>query len=350
MSTPGDQPRSGSPLLEVDELKVWFQSRRVPWFGRSPHRIKAVDGVNLHISEGTTFALVGESGSGKSTLGRTVLRLIEPQAGTVRFEGESLFAMPTRRLRTLRGRMQMVFQDASGSLNPRVTIGGSIAEPLCVRRDPSVRPRRFRREAVATLLHDVGLPPEWMDRFPHELSGGQRQRVAIARALSTRPQFIVCDEPVSALDVSVRSQIINLLSELQHRYRLTYLLIAHDFALVRQAADEVAVMYAGRIVEQASAEQLFSHPGHPYTRLLLESFINPVGGDRRHAPDRPHPDAARPASTGCAFAARCPLCVSECLEVTPALIAHEGFADGHLVACHRAAESGASAATPKSGP
>ncbi len=294
-----------APLLEVRDLVKHYPGERT-WLGLGRPRfvVRAVDGVSLAIPAGRTLGLVGESGCGKSTVGRTILRLTDATSGTVRFDGQDVRALTGSALRALRRRMQIVFQDPYGSLNPRMTIGRTVREGLDIHAigDAAQRPAR-----VASLLSEVGLDPELADHYPHELSGGQRQRVGIARALAVEPAFIVCDEPVSALDVSVQAQVLNLLADLRARRNLTYLFIAHDLAVVRHIADEVAVMYLGRIVEHAPAATLYSAPRHPYTRSLLSAvpIPDPAAQRARIVLQGDVPSPARPPS-GCPFHPRCP--------------------------------------------
>ncbi|HKV72781.1 MAG TPA: ATP-binding cassette domain-containing protein, partial [Gemmatimonadales bacterium] len=261
-----------SALVQVEGLVKHYGGDR-GWLGlkRSPP-VRAVDGVSFSIDAGKTLALVGETGSGKTTVGRTLLRLVEPTEGRFTFDGLDVFRLSSGPLRALRRSMQVIFQDPSGSLNPRMTVGDAVAEPLIIHR-LAARPERPAR--VAELLREVGLDPSFAPRYPHELSGGQRQRVGIARALAVRPRFLICDEPVTALDVSVQAQVLNLLRELQRTYGLTYLFIAHDLAVVRHVADEVAVMYAGQIVERGPVDRMYSSPRHPYTRALLSAVPVP---------------------------------------------------------------------------
>jgi oligopeptide/dipeptide ABC transporter ATP-binding protein len=290
------------PLLRVEDLRTYFPIRRGFW-GRKLH-VRAVDGVSLSVPAGRTVGLVGESGSGKTTVGRTLLRLLPATSGRAIFDGEDIFELRGRRLQSLRRRMSMIFQDPYGSLNPRMTVEGIVAEPLAA----VGLNRRQRREAVAALLDRVGLGPESMGRYPHEFSGGQRQRIGIARALSCEPRFIVCDEPVSALDVSIQAQILNLLASLQAERGLAYLFIAHNLAVVEHIADEVAVMYLGRIVEHAPREQLYRHPRHPYTEALLSAVPRLGAGERPQRIRLPGevPSPMYPPS-GCPFHPRCPL-------------------------------------------
>ena len=291
-------------ILTVEGLRTYFPVRRGV-FSRVRRYVRAVDGVDLAIRRGKTLGLVGESGSGKTTVGRTLLRLIPASGGRVSFDGVDVFALRRREMCVLRRRMQMIFQDPVGSLNPRMTVGAIVGEPLLVHR---LLPRRQRRARVAQLLERVGLSPAYTNRYPHEFSGGQRQRIGIARALATGPDFIVADEPVSALDVSVQAQILNLLADLQAELGLSYLFIAHNLAVVEQFADEVAVMYLGRIVEHATREVLYARPLHPYTQALLSAVPQPIPGHASTAvrltgevPSPINPPA------GCAFHPRCPL-------------------------------------------
>jgi oligopeptide/dipeptide ABC transporter ATP-binding protein len=313
-----------APLLDIQNLVKHYP-------GRPP--VRAVDGVSLTIAAGQTLGLVGESGSGKSTLGRTVLRLQEPTAGRVLFEGEDVFALARGPLRTLRRRMQIVFQDPYSSLNPRMTVGGTLREPLEIHH--LAAPAQIQAR-VAALLDEVGLDAAFAARYPHELSGGQRQRVGIARALSVEPRFIVCDEPVSALDVSVQAQVLNLLADLQQKRRLTYLFIAHDLAVVRHIADQVAVMYLGRIVERAPAAAIYSGPRHPYTRALLSAVLepNPRAARERIVLSGDIPSPAHPPS-GCPFHPRCPHPKKNdrCRTEAPALRVVGGN-PAHFAACH----------------
>jgi ABC-type oligopeptide transport system ATPase subunit len=259
---------SARPLLEVRHLKVRFPARQ-NIFSRARAFVKVVDDVSFAIEPGETLGLVGESGCGKTTLGRTILRLIEPTAGEIRFDGHDITTLDGADAKPFRRKAQMIFQDPYGSLNPRMTVGNIIAEPLRIHRLCATR--SDERDRVAELLRAVGLAPEHRRRYPHEFSGGQRQRIGIARALAVQPRFIVCDEPVSALDVSVQAQIINLLQELQEKLNLTYLFIAHDLAVVEHISDRVLVMYYGKIVEEASATDIYSDPIHPYTKALLSA-------------------------------------------------------------------------------
>jgi oligopeptide/dipeptide ABC transporter ATP-binding protein len=297
--------------------------------------VRAVDGVSLTIAPGETLGLVGESGCGKSTLGRAVVRLIDPSAGSIRFEGTAIEALSQRRLRPFRRHMQMIFQDPYASLNPRMSIGAAIAEPLEIHG--LVRTRAERADRVAQLLDEVGLRPDAARRYPHEFSGGQRQRIGIARALAVKPRFIVADEPISALDVSIQAQIVNLLADLQRRERLTYLLISHDLKIVRHICDRVAVMYLGKVVELAPAADLYREPLHPYTRALL-SAVPTVDPARRRQRILLEGDVPSPIDVpkGCPFHPRCPVKdkVPACFAEPPPL---RELRPGHTVACHVAA-------------
>ncbi|MDI7275603.1 MAG: ATP-binding cassette domain-containing protein [Anaerolineae bacterium] len=310
-------------LLEVRGLRI---------FQRKVGDIRAVDGLDFFIRRGETLGLVGESGCGKSTTGRAILQLYRPTAGQVLFEGVDLTRQRGEALRRMRRRMQMIFQDPYASLNPRMTVGNIIGEPLEVH---NIGKPEERRQRVQELLEVVGLNPYFVNRYPHEFSGGQRQRIGVARALAVNPDFIVCDEPISALDVSIQAQIINLLEELQEKFGLTYLFIAHDLSVVRHISDRVAVMYLGKIVELTTRDELYSNPLHPYTKALLSAvpIPDPVVEERRQRiileGDVPSP--ANPPS-GCRFRTRCKLRMDICTEVEPDW---RDTARDHWVACHR---------------
>lgn len=301
-------------------------------FAGEPAQLRAVDGVNLSVARGETLGLVGESGCGKSTLARMVVRLLSPSSGDILLDGHSVLHGDAAFLRTLPGRMQMVFQDPVSSLNPRRSIGTSVQEALDVHRQGT---RRDRRAAVEEMLQLVGLRPEHYTRYPHEFSGGQRQRVAVARALIMQPDLVVCDEPVSALDVSVQAQVLNLLNDLQQRFALTYLFISHDLAVVSHVSDRIAVMYLGRIVELAPAGALFATPLHPYTQALLHSVPVPEPRSReRHVltGDLPSPISPPP---GCPFHPRCPHVMPVCRTQEPVWYTQgDGTTQLHGVACH----------------
>jgi oligopeptide/dipeptide ABC transporter ATP-binding protein len=319
-------------LLEVENLVKHFVAARNV-FGRPRAFVKAVDGVSFKVEAGETLALVGESGCGKSTVSRLVLRLIEADAGTVRFEGRDLSTLNADALRSFRRNAQIIFQDPYASLNPRMTVGQILTEPLVLH---NLVPASRRRQRVEELLRLVGLEPRFARRYPHEFSGGQRQRIAIARALAVEPKLIICDEPVSALDVSIRSQILNLLRDLQLRLGLAYIFVSHDLAVVKHIADRVAVMNLGTIVETADAQALFTSPRHPYSRALLSAIPVPKPHAKRGriVLEGEMPSALNPPS-GCRFHTRCPHVIARCRGEVPPLIADSS---GHATACHRTAE------------
>ena len=325
-------------LLEVEDLARRFVARRSV-FGRPSAHVNAVDGVSFAVQSGKTLALVGESGCGKSTVSRLVLRLIEPDAGSIRFEGRDLLRMDAGQLRGFRREAQIIFQDPYASLNPRMTVHQILNEPLSLH---DLVPKAQRRARVEELLKLVGLEPRHARRYPHEFSGGQRQRIAIARALAVEPKLIICDEPVSALDVSIRSQILNLLRDLQDRLGLAYIFVSHDLAVVKHIADHVAVMNFGRIVESADAQTLFASPSHPYSRALLSAIPvpNPRAKRSRIVLQGELPSALDPPA-GCHFNTRCPYAIERCRVERPPLVSGP---DGHATACHRTGELPASQA------
>jgi peptide/nickel transport system ATP-binding protein/oligopeptide transport system ATP-binding protein len=317
-----------APLLVLENVTKHFVVRR-SIIGTPSTIVRAVDGVSFEVRDGETLALVGESGCGKSTVGRLVLRLLEPTAGSIRLAGCDLASLSGRELRRVRAGAQLIFQDPYSSLNPRMTVGEMLAEPLLLHTDLSAA---SRRERVGDLLRIVGLKAEHIQRYPHEFSGGQRQRIAIARALAVEPKLIVCDEPVSALDVSIRSQILNLLKDLQQRLGLAYIFISHDLAVVKHIATRVAVMYLGRIVESATADRLFAEPRHPYTQALLSAVPTLAPRPRRARgilPGDPPSPLAPPA--GCHLHPRCPHAQEVCTTARPDLA---DTPDQHATACH----------------
>jgi len=341
MTAPAPVPPrdAATPLLSVRDLTKHFPIKRGV-FGRVAGAVRAVDGVTFDVAPGETLALVGESGCGKSTTGRAILRLIEPTSGSVQFDGQDVLALDASELRKLRRRMQVVFQDPFSSLNPRMSIGAIVREGLTIHHlaEGSAADARVRQ-----LLEEVGLRPEYATRYPHEFSGGQRQRVGIARALSVEPSFIVCDEPVSALDVSVQAQVVNLLQDLQRRYGIAYIFISHNLAVVRHLATRVAVMYLGRVVELGGTRALFEAPRHPYTQALLSAIPLPEPGLERPrlllAGDVPNPIVPPP---GCLFHTRCPHAREACVRQGPTLVDDSG----HATACIRWREIAAPAPLP----
>jgi oligopeptide transport system ATP-binding protein len=324
-------PANKDLLLHVYDLKMHFPITKGIIFQRQVGAIKAVDGISFDMYRGETLGLVGESGCGKSTSGRAILQLYRPTGGEVVFEGKDLVATKGEDLRKMRRRMQMIFQDPYASLNPRMTVGSIIGEPLEVHNIGSSRAERQQR--VQELLKIVGLNPYFVNRYPHEFSGGQRQRIGVARALAVNPAFIVCDEPISALDVSIQAQIINLLEDLQDELGLTYLFIAHDLSVVRHISDRIAVMYLGKIAELADRDELYDKPMHPYTQALLSAvpIPDPVieGKRKRVILEGDVPSPANPPK-GCHFCTRCPRVMDICREVEPPF---KDYGGGHYVAC-----------------
>lgn len=305
------------PFLKVEGLTKKFPIKG-GFFSREIASVKAVQGVDLEIKKGETLGLVGESGCGKSTLGRCIIRLIEPSAGKIILEGQDITTLEGEQLRALRRKMQIIFQDPYASLNPRMTVGSIIGEPLVIHN--LFDSKGDRQNRVKELLQTVGLRPEHINRYPHEFSGGQRQRIGIARALAVEPQFIVCDEPVSALDVSIQAQVINLLMDLQQKLGLTYLFIAHDLKVVEHISNRVAVMYLGKVVELADADELYRHPQHPYTKALLSAIPvpDPRKKDQRIILVGDVPSPINPPS-GCHFHPRCPSAIGDCKVTCPSL-------------------------------
>jgi len=313
---------TNQPLVEITDLKKHFPV---------PHKqvVRAVDGVSFTINRGETLGLVGESGCGKTTVGRCILRLIEPTSGEIRFDGRGLLNLDRGEMRALRRRMQIIFQDPYSSLNPRMKVGSIISEPLEIHH---VGDRRERKDRVAELLRVVGLDPDYANRYPHQFSGGQRQRIGIARALALNPDFIVADEPVSALDVSVQAQVVNLMQDLQERFGLTYLFISHGLAVVKHISTRVGVMYLGKLVELAPAHEIYANPLHPYTQALLRAIPIPDPEAKRRAAQRLGGDVPNPIEppSGCRFHTRCPHMIDRCCAEEPELAE---VSPGHFVSC-----------------
>lgn len=325
---------SQDALVSVTDMEVYFPVTAGLLVQRKVADVKAVDGVSFSVKKGETLGLVGESGCGKSTTGKAILQLNRPTAGSVEFEGTDLTQVKGRSLRQFRRRMQMIFQDPYASLNPRMSVGSIVSEPLTIHG----LAKGQRKERVEELLQTVGLNPYFSSRYPHEFSGGQRQRIGIARALAVEPEFIVCDEPVSALDVSIQAQIINLLQDLQEEFGLTYLFIAHDLSVVRHISDRVAVMYLGHIMEITDRDQIFENPLHPYTKALLSAVPIPDPALEREREriiltgDVPSPLAP---PSGCVFHTRCPIVIDECKTETPEWRNVGTASEEHWVWCHR---------------
>ncbi len=322
------EPEENGALLKVNDLTKYYPVRGGLLY-RTIAQVRAVDRISFSIKRGETFGLVGESGCGKTTAGRSVLRLIQPSAGQVIFDGKDVLRAKGGQLKELRHDMQIIFQDPYGSLDPRMPVGEIVGEPLLVH---GVHDKRERERIVSETMSLVGLRGQYSRRYPHEFSGGQRQRIGIARALVLRPKFIVCDEPVSALDVSIQSQVLNLLNDLQEQFGLTYLFIAHNLAVVKYISDRVAVMYLGKIVELADSEELYSHAQHPYTRALLSAIPSPdpTLKQQRQVLKGDVPSPVNPPS-GCRFRTRCPIAVDVCGKVEPEL---KIIGTDHWVACH----------------
>ena len=323
---------ASNTLIDVRDLKMHFPLTRGIVMQRVVGYVRAVDGISFSIERGKTLGLVGESGSGKTTIGRTIVRLYKPTSGQILFDKVDLAVLHGEQLRQKRQQVQMIFQDPFASLNPRFTIGSLIAEPMHIYH---VGSKSDIHDRTVELLRVVGLRPEYIDRYPHEFSGGQRQRIAVARALSINPEFVIADEPVSALDVSVRAQVLNLLQRLQQQFNLTYLFVSHDLSVVRHVADRIAVMYLGKIVELSDRDELYAAPKHPYTKALLSAvpIPDPQIEKRRHriilTGDLPSPIRI---PSGCRFHTRCPMAQEICREVEPAFEAKEGHE--HYAACH----------------
>ena len=317
-------------LLEAKGIKKWFPIGKNIFKKNVDKHVKAVDGIDISIKRGETLGIVGESGCGKSTLGRALLKLIEPTDGTIIFDGKDITNLPEKKLKNFKQNAQIIFQDPYASLNPRMVVSDIIAEPMDIQKTYETKKERLSR--VLKLMEICGLNRKFINRYPHEFSGGQRQRIGIARALSLKPKFIVCDEPVSALDVSIQSQIINLLMEIQSEYDISLLFISHDLSVVEYISDRVAVMYLGKIVEHTKAKEMFNNPVHPYTKALIQS-IPAIGGKNiqkfKTVLQGDIPSPVDPPS-GCTFHTRCPIAKKECSDIEPKLVDH---GNEHLVSC-----------------
>lgn len=315
-------------ILSIKDLKKWFPIDKKRFLGEQQY-VKAVDGVSLHVKRGETLGIVGESGCGKSTLGRTILRLIEPTSGEVYYENKDFLSLDKNEMNEIRKEIQIIFQDPYSSLNPRMTVGDIISEPLDIQTNYS---KEEKLKRVVEVMKVCGLDPIYIRRYPHEFSGGQRQRVCIARALTLTPKLLICDEPVSALDVSIQSQIINLLMDLQDKYGLSYIFISHDLSVIYHMVDRVAVMYLGKLVELADKDELYSNPAHPYTKALLEVVPTLDRGNKMKKTilkgDIPSP--VNPPS-GCVFHTRCSKCKDICIQKVPKT---KEIKEGHIVSCH----------------
>ena len=329
------EEQTTAPLIEIRDLRKYFPIHK-GLFSRHVGDVKAVDGVSFTIARGETLGLVGESGSGKTTIGRMLLRLVPSTSGAMTFDGHNIVTLSKRALRSLRREMQIIFQDPYASLNPRMTVGEIVGEPLRLHK---LAKGKAVNERVKELLLLVGLQKYHINRYPHEFSGGQRQRIGIARALAVDPKFIVCDEPVSALDVSIQAQVINLLQDLQERLGLTYLFIAHDLSVVRHISTRVAVMYVGKIMEIADRDALYANPLHPYTQALLSAIPIPDPSAKRAKRLILHGDIPSPVNppTGCRFHTRCPIAMPICTTDEPEF---KEYAPGHFAACHAVEEHG----------
>ncbi len=325
-------------LVRIENLQKFFPIKGGVW-GKVTGHVRAVDGVSFTIKEGETLGLVGESGCGKSTLGRTILRLYEPSHGKIYFQGLELNSLSNQAMREQRRQMQMIFQDPASSLNPRMTVGELLEEPFIIHKSHTKKERAI---AISKILETVGLTQDILIRYPHEFSGGQRQRICTARAISLKPKFIVCDEPVSALDVSIRSQLLNLLVQLRRDYKLTYLFISHDLAVIEHISDQIAVMYLGRIVEMTDNETLYSHASHPYTKALMTAIPRPdfYEGERKlkKAASLVKGDVPSPLQppSGCHFHPRCPLATERCKKESPILRNISSDNRPHWISCHYA--------------
>lgn len=317
-------------LLSVENLKMYYPVKvKNKGFVTEKKFVKAVDGISFDINKGETFGLVGESGCGKSTTGKMIVKLLTPTSGTIEYEEQNIFAIPKKEEKEFKKKVQIIFQDPYSSLDPRFTVGRIIGEPLLIH---GIKNEKERKEKVFQLMQDVGIRTEYYDRYPHEFSGGQRQRIGVARALALNPSLIICDEPVSALDVSIQAQILNLMKELQEKYKLTYIFISHNLSVVKHVCDRIAVMYLGNIVEISDKKELFDNPKHPYTNALLDAIPIPdpniksmTEGIEGDVPSPMNPPA------GCCFHTRCKLAKSECKNVKPQL---KDIGNNHMVACH----------------
>lgn len=317
-------------LLELKDVKMYYPVKaKSKGLLNEKKFVKAVDGISFDVFEGETFGVVGESGCGKSTIGKTIVKLLEPTQGTIKYDGQNIFKIPRDKAKSYKRKMQIIFQDPYSSLDPRFTVGRTIGEPLLVH---GIGNEKERKEKVYNLMADVGLRPEFYNRYPHEFSGGQRQRIGIARALALNPSLIVCDEPVSALDVSIQAQILNLMEELQEKYKLTYIFISHNLSVVRHVCDRIAVMYLGKIVEVSNKRELYDNPKHPYTKALLNAIPvpDPDIASMKESLEGDVPSPMNPPK-GCRFHTRCKFAMDICMVEEP--ISRE-IENNHMVACH----------------